>query len=144
MAHKLNHVVPLIRRCVQSQLGWFLAAIHALWLGLGIRSMGSPFPVATRLLDSMQGADWTLFAGRPFHFTYQSWILRSVLLVDLPSLLIASVGDLLFWPISLIWHIGRYEDSYIGAASLFVVGTGQWLLVGFAIEKQFRSKVRKA
>jgi len=140
MTHWLGKVAPLIGRCLQSRLGWFLAVIHALWLDLGIRTMGPPSRAAANFLDGMQGADWTLFAGRPFHFTYQSWILKSVLLADLPSMLAASVGSLLLLPIPFIRHLGSYESSYIDAGLLFVVASGQWLIVGWAIQTRFRSK----
>ena len=140
MSHWFRKVALLFRACVRSRLGWLLAAIHALWLDLGIRSMGPPSRAAANFLESVQGADWTLFAGRPFHFTYQSWVLKSVLLADLPSMLVASVGDLLLWPISFSRHVGRYEGSYISAGLLFAVATGQWLMVGCAIQKRFRSK----
>ena len=135
-------VASLFRAGVRSRLGWLLAAIHASWFYLGIRSMGPPSRDAARFLDSVQGADWTLFAGRPFHFTYQSWVLKSVLLVDLPSMLVASVGDLLLWPVSVATHVGRYKGSYIGAGLLFVVATGQWLMVGCVAHKRLRSKKR--
>ena len=78
-------VVRLFRQSVRSWLGWVLAAIHALWFYLGILSMGTPSRTAANFLDSVQGADWTMFAGRPFHFHYQSWILKSVLLAQLRS-----------------------------------------------------------
>jgi hypothetical protein len=119
-----------------------LAAIHALWFYLGILSMGPPSRTAANFLDSMQGADWTMFAGRPFHFHYQSWILKSVLLADLPSMLVVSVGDLLLLPFWFTKHIGTYVRSYLGAALLFVVATGQWLVIGFFIQGRFRSKRR--
>jgi len=103
---------------------------------------GPPSRAAANFLDSVQGADWTLFAGRPFHFTYQSWVLKSVLLADLPSMLVGSVGGLLLGPFSFIRHVGTYEDSYIGAGLLFVLATGQWLMTGCAIQRRFLSKTR--
>jgi hypothetical protein len=140
MPHWFRRVAPLIQACVRSPLGWLLAALHTIWLGLGIRSMGPPSRTAASFLESVQGADWTLFAGRPFHFTYQSWVLKSVLLADLPSMLVASAGELLLWPMSFILHIGMYEGSYVSAGLLFVVATAQWLMVGCVIEKRLRSK----
>jgi hypothetical protein len=119
-----------------------LAAIHALWFYLGILSMGSPSRTAAIFLDSVQGADWTMFAGRPFHFHYQSWVLKFLVLADLPSMHVASVGSLLIVPLKLTGHIDTYSGSYIGAGLLFVVATGQWLVVGFLIQKWFRSKRR--
>src|ERR1700719_748718 len=101
----LGRVVRLFRESARSRLGWVLAAIHALWFYLGVLSMGPPSRTAANFLDSVQGADWTMFAGRPFHFHYQSWILKSVLLADLPSMLVVSVGDLLLLPLWFTKHI---------------------------------------
>jgi len=80
-----------------------------------------------------------MFAGRPFHFHYQSWILKSVLLADLPSMLAVSVGGLLTVPPTK--HIDTYTRSYVGAGLLFVVATGQWLVI-FLVQRRFRSKRR--
>ena len=140
----LGGVVRLFRDSVKSRLGWALAAIHALWFYLGILSMGPPSRTAANFLDSVQGADWTMFAGRPFHFHYQSWILKSVLLADLPSMLVVSVGDLLLLPLWFTKHIDTYVGSYVGAVLLFVVATGQWLVIGFLFQRRFRSKRRGA
>jgi hypothetical protein len=137
----LGGVIRSFRASVRSRLGWLLAAIHALWFYLGILSMGPPSRAAANFLDSLQGADWTLFAGRPFHFTYQSWVLKSVLLADMPSTLVVSAGDLLLWPLWLIKHIDTYGRSYIAAGLLFVVATGQWLMVGHFIQKRLSRKV---
>jgi hypothetical protein len=104
--------------------------------------MGPPSRTAANFLDSVQGADWAMFAGRPFHFHYQSWILKSLFLADLPSMLVASVGGLLSVPLKLTRHIDTYTGSYVGAGLLFVVATGQWLLVGFLIQRRFHSKPR--
>lgn len=142
MPRWFREIASLFRACVRSRLGWLLAAVHALWLDLGIRSMGPPSRAAANLLDSLQGSDWTLFAGRPFHFTYQSWVLKSVLLVDLPAMLVASLADPLSWPVSFVTHVGRYEGSNIAAGLLFVVATGQWLMVGCVLERRFRTKTQ--
>jgi len=121
----LGGVVRLFRESARSPLGRVLAAIHALWFYLGILSMGRPWRTAASFLDSAQGADWAMFAGRPFHFIYQAWILKSVLLSDLPSMLVVSVGSLLSVPLQLTKHIDTYTRSYVGAGLLFVVATGQ-------------------
>src|SRR5450432_253447 len=142
MPHWFGKVALLFRACMRSRFGWLLATIHALWLSFGIRSMGPPSRAAANFLDSVQGADWTFFAGRPFHFHYQSWVLKSVLIADLPAMLVGALADLVLRPFSFAMHVGTYVGSYIGAGLLFVVATGQWLIVGHAIEKPFRSKAR--
>jgi len=138
----IGRVVRLFREAARSRLGWALAATHALWFYLGILSMGPPSRNAANFLDSVQGADWTMFAGRPFHFYYQSWVLKSLVLADLPSMFVASVGSLLTAPLGLRRLIGTYTGSYVGAGLLFVVATGQWLVIGFLVQRQFRSKRR--
>ena len=142
MPHWFRRMATVFWGCVRSRFGWILAVIHAMWLGLGVRSMGPPSRAAANFLDNAQGADWTLFAGRPFHFTYQSWVLKSVLLADLPAMLVASLTDLFVWPVSFVTHVGRFEGSYIAAGLFFVVATGQWLMVGRALERRFLTTTR--
>ena len=81
-----------------------------------------------------------MFAGRPFHFHYQSWILKSLWLADLPSMF---VGGLLSLPLSFTKHIDTYTGSYVGAGLLFVVATAQWLVVGFFVQRRFRKAERQ-
>jgi len=135
-----HRISMFLRSCVASWLGWLLSGIHALWFCFGIQSMGPPSRAAANFLDGVQGADWTFFAGRPFHYTYQSWVLKSVILADMLAMLIGSFFSLLSSPFRVFMHIGTYEGSYIGAIYLFVLATGQWLMVGNLFEKRFRRK----
>jgi hypothetical protein len=102
--------------------------------------MGPPSRAAANFLDGLQRADWTFFAGRPFHYTYQSWALKSLILADMPAMLVGSFFSLLLSPFRFLGHIGTYEGSYIAAAFLFVVASGQWLMVGHLLQKHFRHK----
>lgn len=129
-----------LRSCAASRLGWLLTGIHALWFYLGVQSMGPPSRAAANFLDGLQGADWTFFAGRPFHYAYQSWVLKSLILADMPAMLVGSFFSLLLTPFQFLLHIGTYEGSYIGAISLFVLATGQWLMVGHLVQKRFWQK----
>jgi hypothetical protein len=133
-------MATFLSECARSRFGWLLATIHALWFYLGVRSMGPPSRAAADFLGGMQGADWTLFAGRPFHYVYQSWILKSLILVDMPAMLVGFACGLLLWPLSIIKPIPIYEASYISAGILFVLATGQWLIVGHLLQKRFRPK----
>jgi hypothetical protein len=126
----------LLRECATSQLGWAFALIHAVWFYLGVRSMGPPSRAAAAFLDSLQGADWTFFAGRPFHFAYQSWILKSVIVADMPSMLVQAACGLLLWPVSSVMHIDTYEGSCVAASPLFVFASVQWLMVGHFLQKR--------
>jgi len=136
----VERIATLLYECARSRFGWVLATIHALWFYLGVRSMGPPSRAAADFLGGMQGADWTLFAGRPFHFVYQSWVLKILILADMLAMLVGSACGLLLWPLSIIKRIPIYEASYISAGMLFVLATGQWLVVGHLLQRQFRRK----
>ncbi|HME36847.1 MAG TPA: hypothetical protein VKF84_16560 [Candidatus Sulfotelmatobacter sp.] len=136
-----NWLKGLLRACAVSRLGWFLAIIHALCFYLGVRSMGPPSRAAAAFLDTFQGADWTFFAGRPFHYAYQSWVLKSVVWADMPAMLVEYVLGLLLLPFRAFVHVGTYEGSYISAAVLFVLATGQWLIIGCLLQKRFWPKL---
>lgn len=123
--------------CASSRVGWAFTTIHALWLYVGVLGMGNPSRGAAAFLDSLQGADWTVFAGRPFHFEYQSWILKSVILADMPSMLVQAICGLILWPVSSAMHVGTYEGSYISAGVLFVIASMQWLIVGHTLKRRF-------
>jgi hypothetical protein len=129
--------VIFARTCAFSQLGWILAGFHAVWFYLGIQSMGPPSRSAGDFLDSLQGADWTLLAGRPFHYHYQSWLLKSLIWADLPSILAGSLCDLVLSPLHFVRHVGTYEASYIGAGILFGFATGQWVIIGHLLQRRF-------
>jgi hypothetical protein len=136
-----SRLMTFVRASVTSRWGWALAVIHALWFYLGIHSMGPPSRAAADFLDSLQGADWTFFAGRPFHYTYQSWILKFVIVADMPSMLVGALFGLLSSPLrAAVMHVGTYERSYIDAVFVFILGTGQWLIVGHLFQKRFWSR----
>jgi hypothetical protein len=118
-------------------MGWAFVTIHAVWFYLGVRSMGPPSRTAAAFLDSTRGADWTFFAGRPFHYYYQSWILKSLLWADIPSALVQAACGVLLLPLSSVVHVGTYEGSYISACFLFAIASMQWLIVGYLLQKRF-------
>lgn len=132
-----RRLASFIGASASSRVGWAFATIHALWFYVGVRSMGPPSRAAAAFLDSVQGADSTFFAGRPFHFVYQSWILKSVIVADMPSMLIQVACGLILWPLSFTMHVGTYEGSYISAGVLFVIASMQWLMVGHAFQQRF-------
>lgn len=105
--------------------------------------MGRPSRAAAQFWDSLQGADWTIFAGRTFHFYYEPRIVKGLILADLPAGLAASLTDILISPLTRLAHMGTYEASYIAATELLLAGSFQWLIIGRLLELRWRGEVPK-
>ncbi len=57
--------------------------------------------------------------------------------MDIPAMVMGSLCSILLWPLQFVRQIGRYESSYIAAATLLILGSVQWLVIGYFIEKHF-------
>ena len=126
----MRFAMQFVRSCMRSRVAWLLASIHAVWFFVAVEKMGPPSRQAATFLDSLAGADFTMFAGRTFHFTYQSLDLKALMVADLPAGLAQLPLGLLLSPLRKTLHIGTFEESYVSAALLFIVATCQWLVVG--------------
>jgi hypothetical protein len=104
--------------------------------------MGRPSPAVAKFLDSLEGADFAIFAGRPFHFYYEPWLVKALLLADLPSFLLAGVTAFLISPISQLFKVGSYPRSYVEATILLMFASVQWLIVGKTIEIAWNTAIR--
>jgi len=74
---------------LRSRLGWILAGFHGVWFFVALHDMGPPSRAAAAFRDSFEGADFTIFAGRWFHFHYEPLIVKSLFAADLPAMLLA-------------------------------------------------------
>jgi hypothetical protein len=126
----IHSIAGLIRSCTRSRLGWLLACVHAAWFFLAIANMSPPSHALADFLDKGGWSSSTIFAGRPFHFHYESTLLKSLILVDWPSMLVEFVLGLLAWPLLTTIHPSRFAASYFDAALLLLIATCQWLVVG--------------
>jgi hypothetical protein len=120
--------------CVRSPVVWLFTGLHAGWFFAAIARMGPPSRAAAGFWESFQGAYWTLFEGRPFHFYYEPWIVKSLFVADLPVLVLTAPIDILVSPLTRLAHIRSYEASYFAAAEFLLAGTFQWLVVGRWVE----------
>src|SRR5436189_6345290 len=80
----------------------------------GVR-FGLPAPWLGEFLDRGGWSSATLFAGRPFHFHYESMVMKLLVLVDFPSMLAALPIGLLISPLMSAAHAGSFIGSYVGA-----------------------------
>jgi hypothetical protein len=102
--------------------------------------MSPPSPALAHFLDNGGLSTATIFAGRPFHFHYESVFLKLLIIVDLPSALIEALFALISLPLLTIIHLNTYLTSYFGAGLLLVIATWQWLAVGNTVQNRLVSK----
>jgi len=135
------------RSVVSSQLGWLIAVVHAALLILAIVNMSPPNRGFADSLDRLYASggwcDATVLAGRPFHFHYESLLLKIMFLVDLPALLAVSLAGLLV-KFTYISHLSLFTLSYAGGAFWMLLGSVQWLIVGNLVERRLAPGSRAA
>jgi hypothetical protein len=125
-----------LKDSIRSPLAWLFVTIHAAWFFLAIANMSPPAPAFGAALDRGAWSSATLFAGRPFHFTYESMLLKLLFFIDLPSLLASVPVGLLLSPVLRAFHFGFYRGSYVGASVLLFLSSEQWLVFGRLIESR--------
>jgi hypothetical protein len=136
----VHTVVGFVRCCICSRLGWLLACVHAAWFFLAIANMSPP---SHSLADFLEKGGWsssTIFAGRPFHFHYESTLLKSLILVDLPSMPVQLLLGIIAWPLLTTIHLSFFAASYLEAGLFFLITTCQWLTIGNEVQKRLVSR----
>ena len=119
-----------------STIGLLAACVHASLLVVAIAAMSPPSPGLGEYFDSGGGSSATLFAGRPFHFVYESLILKLLVLADIPATLVRAA---VLIPVGLVLKaagVGSYVASYVDAAGALLFGSVQWFLVGRYVESR--------
>lgn len=104
--------------------------------------MSPPDPGLGRFFDLGGGSSATLFAGRPFHFAYESFALRLLFLADLPALIASSLAQAVVDPILRAFGAGSYFGSYVAAILLLTVASVQWMLLGRLVESWLERSAR--
>ena len=125
--------------CIRSPLAWVLVGLHAVWFFAAIAAMGPPSRTAAQFWDSLQGADWTIFAGRAFHFHYEPLIVKALWAADLPALIMALLPALLISPL-LHLALGTFEASYVAAGGFLIAGSLQGLAIGRRLEVRWQQR----
>ena len=72
----------------------------------------------------------SVLAGRPFHFNYESNLLKCLFLVDLPSMVAAIALDFAVGALLKVIRVGSFVGSYFGAGVMLLSGTFEWLALG--------------
>lgn len=130
----------LINACLRNRLAWILVFLHAAWFLLVLANMSPPAPDLAQFLQRGGWSSATVFAGRPFHFEYESVFLKLLFLIDLPSALVAIPLDFATGSLARMLHMSLNTRSYVAAAELLLVASFEWLLIGHAIHDSLASR----
>lgn len=126
-----------LRKCFSNHTAWLIACAHATWFLLAVANMSPPNPALADFLDKGGWSSATLFAGRPFHFHYESIVLKLLLLCDMPSMLVSGIA---LTPLVRLFHLRFYYVSFFDAGLFLVVATMQWLFIGNFIHDSLQQR----
>src|SRR5258708_14577479 len=107
----LNRLVSFIRACAACPLAWIFTFLHAAWFFLAVANMSPPSPQLARVLDQGCWSSASVLAGRPFHFHYESNLLKWLFVVDLPSMVAAIPLDFFLGSPLKFCPVGRLVGS---------------------------------
>jgi hypothetical protein len=120
---------PLTANKWQRHVSLVFAAVHVIWFCAAAATLGHhPHSGISFLPDGSPSV--TLFAGRPFHFEYESPILKILLWADVPAFLLAGVPEYCCgsW-MQRYWSV--QARSYLDAGLLLCLGSLQWAIIGY-------------
>jgi len=137
----LKKIARFSSEASRSRLAWLIVFLHAAWFLLAIANMRPPSRDFAHFLEHLQRSSTTIFAGRPFHYSYESWSMQILFLLDSPSSLASIPIAILFFPFSMIFHLGLYEGSYVGAGITLAISSLQWLAIGYHADQWLGSKL---
>jgi hypothetical protein len=126
----LNRLASFIRACATCRLAWVFAFLHAAWFFVAIANMSPPSPQLAHFLDQGGGSSASVLAGRPFHFNYESNLLKCLFVIDLPSMVAAIPLDFVVSGLLRVFRVGSFVGSYFGAGLMLLAGTFEWLALG--------------
>jgi hypothetical protein len=116
----------------RSPLGLCLAAIHAAFL-ITVIAVKPPMPTSRPCtpeaicFDPWTAAGVAVVANRPFHFHYEVFPVKLLIIGDTPALLITSVTT---DPILKALNPSREAISYLGALAWLCFGSLEWWIFG--------------
>jgi hypothetical protein len=141
VAGKFAKIARFLSEASRSRLAWLIVFLHAAWFLLAVANMHPPSRDFAQFLEHNAGSTVAILEGRPFHYSYESWSMQILFLLDLPSSLASIPLAILFLPFSKIFRLGLYEGSYVGAGITLAMSSLQWLAIGYRADKWLGSKL---
>src|SRR5262245_64570885 len=121
----LKSGIRFLQRVSHSRLGLLLASAH---LCLVIYSFAVQEASYRECHDRHNFAGESLIAGRSVHWSYESSLLKVLMLLDLPGMVLAIPGGFLIWLLRyLLPEMCVITESWIWAVILLIATSFQWL-----------------
>ena len=139
ITNRLANLRRFLAEVVRSRLARLMVFLHAAWFFITIANMLPPDPAFAKFLEHFSGSTTTLFAGRPFHFAYESPAMQFLFLADMPSLIAGIPVGFLISPLMRLAGLDFYSGSYVGAFLMLLVASCQWLTIGKLLESRLSS-----
>ncbi len=131
----MKSILCFLRRIINSRLGQILFVIH---LSLIIYSFAQKRAVSSEIPCVVEPSDQVLIAARPFHYYYESNLLKTLVTLDTPGMYLSIVISLPLVPFGYLFRLCAYTESWIAAIVLLVGTSVQWWLTGFIVEALVR------
>ena len=130
-------MIKLLKRFLYSvftnRLGHLLAVAHLMLVVWEFRRK----PSTTLGCNSeLSGAGWNIIAGRMVHWHYESDILKTIFILDIPSAFLT----IFFTPIGyfIYPHLCAYTITWVDAFIGLICTSLQWMFIGFLVTWLYR------
>ena len=130
-------LLRFLKRVAGSRLGQTLFVLHLCLLVYDF----APKPVASADLPCVvEPSSQVLIAARPFHYHYESALLKTLLVLDLPGLMLGWLIGLLLSPLNYLLQPCEYTESWVAAGILLFSTSAQWWLCGCFVEALIKGR----
>lgn len=122
-----------LRRLASSRLGQFLLVVHLIIIVYEFAQ--KPAATYSDTPCVVEPSSAAFIAGRNYHWTYESALLKLVSLLDLPALVLGDLAAMLVSPLRLC----ALTISWVEGVLVLTFASIQWLFIGFIVESIFRA-----
>ena len=123
----MKALLRFLRRVASSRLGHTLVVAHLVILVSEFAHKPAATYSETPCVPEPSSA--VLIAGRYFHWHYESALLKTVSVLDMPAILLGSLASKLLAPLRLC----DFTASWVDGLLVLAFASFQWLLVGFLV-----------
>lgn len=129
-----------LKRIAVNRIGQCFFVVHLILVVYTLAEKPLVSRAVNNAFDKSEVVSASLYAGRLFHWYYESSLMKTLFIVDLPG---AFLGLVLFGaPIGLVLSflppLGEYDESWLFFALCFAGSSIQWMLIGYRLDRRIR------